>query len=437
MQEKKKFKTLGNHTSIAIIGLGYVGLPLAIEFSKKYQTYGFDKNKDRIKELKSGIDNTLEVSDSELSKAKIRFSTELEDISHCNIYIITVPTPVDNYNNPDMSSLASASGAISKVMKKNDLVIYESTVYPGATEHFCVPLLEKNSGLTYNKDFFCGYSPERIDPGNKKYNLTNITKITSGSNKEVAEFVNELYQNIITVGTYMASSIQVAEAAKVIENIQRDVNIALINELSKIFNKLEIDTTEVLNAASTKWNFLKFYPGLVGGHCIGVDPYYLTHRATEIGYHPEIILAGRRINDSMGNYVAESAIKEMVRNGINPIGAKVAVFGITFKENCPDLRNTKVPDIINELKNYGCNVFITDPYADKSIARKLYNVELTHQNEIADIDVIIVAVAHDEYKSISKNKWQSLLNKNSVFVDIKSILPQNFFDKTKVTHWRL
>jgi len=437
MQEKKKFKTLGNHTSIAIIGLGYVGLPLAIEFSKKYQTYGFDKNKDRIKELKSGIDNTLEVNNTELSKSKITFSTELEDISHCDIYIITVPTPVDSYNNPDMSSLESASSVIGQVLGKNDLVIYESTVYPGATEQFCVPLLEKNSGLKYKKDFFCGYSPERIDPGNKKYNLTNITKITSGSNKEVAEFVNELYQNIITVGTYMASSIQVAEAAKVIENIQRDVNIALINELSKIFNKLEIDTTEVLNAASTKWNFLSFYPGLVGGHCIGVDPYYLTHRATEIGYHPEIILAGRRINDSMGNYVAESTIKQMTINDINPIGAKVAVFGITFKENCPDLRNTKVPDIINQLKNYGCNVFITDPYADKSIARKLYNVELTHQNEIADIDVIIVAVAHDEYKSISKNKWQSLLNKNSVFVDIKSILPQNFFDKTKVTHWRL
>jgi len=435
--KKKKFKTLDNQINIAIIGLGYVGLPLVLEFSKKFKTFGFDKNKERIKELKAGTDRTLEVDNVELSKAQITFTTDLADISNCNIYIISVPTPVDEYNNPDMSSLASASSLIGQILKKNDVVIYESTVYPGATELFCVPLLEKTSGLKFNKDFFCGYSPERIDPGNKKYNLTNITKITSGSNKEVAEFINELYQNIVTVGTYMASSIQVAEAAKVIENIQRDVNIALINELSKIFNKLDIDTTEVLNAASTKWNFLSFYPGLVGGHCIGVDPYYLTHRATEIGYHPEIILAGRRINDSMGNYVAESAVKQMASNGINPIGAKITIFGITFKENCPDLRNTKVPDIIDYLKAYGCDVFVTDPYADKDAAKELYNVELIQQNEIANMDVIIVAVAHDEFKSISKNKWKLFLNNNSVFIDIKSILSKKFFENTTIAHWRL
>ena len=399
---------------IAIIGLGYVGLPLAIEFSKQYATVGFDKNKDRINQLKGGFDNTLEVTELELKSAKLLYTTESGDIADCNVYVVTVPTPVDKYNNPDMTALESASTIIGKVLKKNDLVIYESTVYPGATEEFCVLILEKESGLKYNSDFYCGYSPERINPGDNEHSLRTIIKITSGSNKKTADFVNKLYSSIIPAGTYKASSIAVAEAAKVIENVQRDVNIALVNELSLIFNKLGLDTSEVLEAAGTKWNFFPFRPGLVGGHCIGVDPYYLTYKSVEIGYHPEMILAGRRINDSMGKYIADCTIKQMARTGINPVGAKVAIIGVTFKENCPDMRNTKVPDIISCLLTYGCEITVSDPYADVVEAKNSYNINLDDITQLNKMDAVILAVAHSQYSSMKKEEWENILVKNGI-----------------------
>ena len=430
-----KFKD--NENKIGVVGLGYVGLPLAVEFSKKYQTIGFDKNNIRISELNTFIDKTLELTEEELKSADIKYTTELADISDCNIYIVTVPTPVDKYNNPDMSSLSDASKAIGSLLNLGDLVIYESTVYPGATEEYCVPILEIESKLKYNIDFFCGYSPERINPGDKEHSLTTIQKVTSGSTLESAKFIDKLYQSIVPAGTHMASSIAVAEAAKVIENIQRDVNISLINELSKIFNKLNIDTMEVLEAAGTKWNFLPFQPGIVGGHCIGVDPYYLTHKAIEIGYHPEIILAGRRINDSMGKYIADAAISEMVKLGINPVNARVAILGLTFKENCPDLRNTKVPDIINHLRNYNISTIISDPYADPLLTKKMYDIDLVSLKDVENCDVLILAVSHDEYKSIQKNDWLNYFNSKGIFVDVKSMYSKGFFNGTNLHHWKL
>jgi len=434
-EAKMKFKD--NENKIGVVGLGYVGLPLAVEFSKKYQTIGFDKNNIRISELNTFIDKTLELTEEELKSADIKYTTELADISDCNIYIVTVPTPVDKYNNPDMSSLSDASKAIGSLLNLGDLVIYESTVYPGATEEYCVPILELESKLKYNIDFFCGYSPERINPGDKEHSLTTIKKVTSGSTLESAKFIDKLYQSIVPAGTHMASSIAVAEAAKVIENIQRDVNISLINELSKIFNKLNIDTMEVLEAAGTKWNFLPFQPGIVGGHCIGVDPYYLTHKAIEIGYHPEIILAGRRINDSMGKYIADAAISEMVKLGINPVNARVAILGLTFKENCPDLRNTKVPDIINHLRNYNISTIVSDPYADPLLTKKMYDIDLVSLKDVENCDVLILAVSHDEYKSIQKNDWLNYFNSKGIFVDVKSMYSKGFFNGTNLHHWKL
>jgi len=423
---------------IAVIGLGYVGFPLAIEFSKKYSTVGFDKDENRISELKNGYDKTLEVSADELKAVKnLKLTFDAKDIAACNVFIVTVPTPVDKFNTPDLSLLAFASKTVGSVLIMNDVVIYESTVYPGATEEFCVPILEKESGLKYNTDFFCGYSPERINPGDKKHGLTTITKVTSGSNEETADFVDELYNSIIPAGTHKTSSIAVAEASKVIENIQRDVNIALINELSMIFKKLNLDTKEVLEASSTKWNFLPFQPGLVGGHCIGVDPYYFTHKAQEIGYHPEMILAGRRINDTMGKYIADNTIVEMTKAGINPGGAKVAVLGITFKENCPDLRNTKVPDIINHLKTYDCEIKIADPFADSNEAKEHLNIDLLNLNKMGKSDAIIIAVAHNNYKEFNKEQWQKMFNGNGVLIDVKSIYEKDYFTNTNITHWRL
>ena len=428
---------MNRKSKIGIIGLGYIGLPLAIELSKKYPTVGFDKNRDRISQLKDGIDKTLEVEKKELNEAKITYTTEIKDIVDCNTYIVTVPTPVDKYNKPDMESLASASKMVGKILNAGDVVIYESTVYPGATEEFCVPILEKESGLTYNTDFFCGYSPERINPGDKDHRLTTIKKVTSGSNENTAKFVDTLYNSIVSAGTHKASSIAIAEASKVIENIQRDVNIALINELSMIFNKLELDTNEVLEAAGTKWNFLPFRPGLVGGHCIGVDPYYLAHKAQEIGYNPEMILAGRRINEAVVKYIADNTITEMVKSGINPVGAKVAILGITFKENCPDLRNSKVLDIINHLNTHDCEIKISDPFADVDEAKDFYAIDLLEKDQLTNCDAVIVAVSHDDYKKIAKEKWQEMFNGSGVFIDVKSIYENNFFTDTNIIHWRL
>ena len=423
---------------IGIIGLGYVGLPLAIEFGKKHQTIGFDINANRISELKKDFDKTLEVNKNEFDEAKnLVFTSESDKIKNCNIYIVTVPTPVDKFNTPDLSPLKSASRMVGTVLKKGDIVIYESTVYPGATEEVCVPILEEVSGLKYNNDFFAGYSPERINPGDKKRTLTNITKITSGSNDEVSTIVDDLYNSILEKGTHRASSIPVAEAAKVIENIQRDVNIALINELSMLFTKLGLDTIEVLEAAGSKWNFLPFRPGLVGGHCIGVDPYYLTHKANEIGYNPEMILAGRRINEGMGKFIADSTISEMSKAGINPVGARVAVFGLTFKENCPDLRNTKTISIIENLKIYNCDVYVTDSLADKDESKDIYDISLVGINHLNKSDAVIMAVAHDQYKKMNKEEWQKLLKNKGIFIDVKSMLPKEYFIGTKIVHWRL
>tara|TARA_B100001250_G_scaffold379505_1_gene370236 strand:+ start:794 stop:2086 length:1293 start_codon:yes stop_codon:yes gene_type:complete len=429
--EKKEIK-------ITVIGLGYVGLPLAVEFSKKYEVVGFDHNEIRVSELINKFDRTNELSkDNLLNLKNFKITTNEDDIENSNIYIITVPTPVDKNNKPNLDHIVSASEVVGKYLKKNDIVIYESTVFPGCTEQICVPILEKKSQLKYNSDFFCGYSPERINPGDKKYNLTNITKIVSGSNSKTLEKVNKLYDSIISAGTFKASSIAVAEAAKVIENTQRDVNIALINELSLIFDKLDIDTGEVLEAASTKWNFLPFRPGLVGGHCIGVDPYYLTHKAMEVGHHPEIILAGRKINDNMGVFIAEKTISELVKQGISPLRANIAILGLSFKENCPDLRNTKVVTIIDRLKHYNCNIVITDPYVINEEAKDLYDINLQNLDIITKKDAVIIAVSHNEYAFLSPKDWKRMLNKGGVVIDVKSIYKKDFFVKLNLNHWAL
>jgi len=409
-----------NSNKIAIIGLGYVGLPLAHAFSEKYEVVGFDIAQWRIDELRSGIDRTLELSEEQVNEAianDMKFTNVLEEIADCNIYIVTVPTPIDKHKKPDLTPLYKASESIGKVLKKDDIVIYESTVYPGATEEDCVPILEKVSGLKFNEDFFCGYSPERINPGDKEHTVTKILKVTAGSTPEIGKKVDELYSSIITAGTHLAPSIKVAEAAKVIENSQRDINIAFVNELSMIFNRLDIDTNAILEAAGTKWNFLPFKPGLVGGHCIGVDPYYLTHKAQEVGYNPEIILAGRRLNDNMGIYVANQVIKLMIKKGKKIEGSKVLILGITFKENCPDIRNSRVIDVIRELQDFSCNVEVSDYWADKEEVQREYNLNLVDNAKTDDYDAVVLAVAHDEYRDLNIE-----VSDNRVVFDIKSIL---------------
>ncbi len=411
---------------IAIIGLGYVGLPLAVEFGKKYATIGFDVNQTRINELKDGYDKTLEVSTEELNKTSdLSFTYELAGLSEATIFIVTVPTPIDKFKNPDLSPLENASQAIGSILKKGDIVIYESTVYPGCTEEVCVPILEEASGLKYNEDFYCGYSPERINPGDKQHRLPTIMKVTSGSTPEIANQVDELYKSIITAGTHKASSIKVAEAAKVIENSQRDLNIAFVNELALIFDKLGIDTHDVLEAAGTKWNFLPFKPGLVGGHCIGVDPYYLTHKAESIGYRPEVILAGRRINDNMGSYVASTVVKMMIQKGIAIKGERVLVLGITFKENCPDIRNSKVIDVIEELKTYGIEVDVHDPLADREEVKYEYNVNLIEKLS-RQYKSVIMAVCHSEFDSL---QWNKITAKDAIVYDIKGKLESSLVTK--------
>lgn len=415
-----------NKTNLAIIGLGYVGLPLAVEFGKKYPVLGFDINKDRIVELGRGYDRTLEVDEANLkSSSNLSFSCDKADLKGCNIFIVTVPTPVDEHKRPDLTPLVKASETVGTALKKGDIVIYESTVYPGCTEEECVPVLEKISGLKFNEDFFCGYSPERINPGDKEHTVTKILKVTSGSTPEIADRVDALYASIITAGTYKAASIKVAEAAKVIENSQRDINIAFVNELSLIFNKMGIDTLDVLEAAGTKWNFLPFRPGLVGGHCIGVDPYYLTFKAESLGYHPEVILAGRRINDNMGAYVAKEVVKLLIKKSHKVDGAKVLVLGITFKENCPDIRNSRVIDVISELKDFGCNVDIYDPWADEVEVKHEYGVSLTKEPK-DKYDAVVLAVAHKEFKGI---KIESLAKEDGVIYDIKGFLPKGVADR--------
>ncbi|RUO78414.1 Vi polysaccharide biosynthesis UDP-N-acetylglucosamine C-6 dehydrogenase TviB [Pseudidiomarina taiwanensis] len=418
-----------NNIKIAVIGLGYVGLPLAVEFGKKYPTIGFDINQKRVKELKGGHDHTLEVESEELAKAdKLSYSADVQDLQAVNIYIVTVPTPINKFKQPDLTPLIKASETIGKTLTKSDIVIYESTVYPGATEEDCVPVLEKVSGLKFNEDFYCGYSPERINPGDKEHRVTTILKVTSGSTPEVADFVDSLYGSIITAGTHKAESIKVAEAAKVIENTQRDVNIALINELAMIFNRMGIDTEAVLRAAGTKWNFLPFRPGLVGGHCIGVDPYYLTHKAESIGYHPEMILAGRRINDNMSRYVASEFVKALLQKGITVKGARVLIMGLTFKENCPDIRNTKVVDIITELKDYGIEVDVYDPWVDTEEAQHEYSVTPVAELTEGSYDGVVVAVAHNKFKQMGINGIKALAKSEHVIYDLKYIVDAGIVD---------
>lgn len=414
---------------IAVIGLGYVGLPLAVEFGKMFDTVGFDINKPRVDELKSGIDSTLEVDANELKSAsRLSYATELDGVADCNYYIVTVPTPIDEYKRPDLSPLISASHSVGKVLKKNDIVIYESTVYPGATEEDCVPVLEQESGLTFNKDFFVGYSPERINPGDKEHRVTTIKKVTAGSTPETAKKVDDLYKSIITAGTHLASSIKVAEAAKVIENTQRDLNIALVNELALIFNKLGIDTLEVLEAAGTKWNFLPFRPGLVGGHCIGVDPYYLTHKAQEIGYNPQVILAGRRINDSMGGYVVGRTVKLMTQKRVHVVDSNILVMGLAFKENCPDLRNTRVVDIIKEFGTYHANIDVYDPWVDPAEAKHEYGINVIKEPKQGHYDAIILAVAHHQFTKLGEKGIRQLGNDKCILFDVKYALSKDASD---------
>ncbi len=414
---------------IGVVGLGYVGLPLAVEFGKRFDTVGFDLKTARIKELAAGKDSTLEVDRKELKSAKkLRYTDNAKDLKRCNVYIVTVPTPIDDYKRPDLTPLEKASASLGTVLSKGDIVIYESTVYPGCTEEVCIPILEKVSGLKFNKDFFAGYSPERINPGDKQHRLPSIRKVTSGSTPEVADFVDELYRSIITAGTHKASSLKVAEAAKVIENPQRDVNIALNNELALIFNRLNIDTEEVLIAAGTKWNFLPFRPGLVGGHCIGVDPYYLTHKAQEIGYHPEMILAGRRLNDNMALYVAGEVVKLMTTKRIHVKRSRILVFGLTFKENCPDLRNSKVIDIIRELKKYGAEVDVFDPWIDVREAHHEYGVKPLRKLGRTRYDAAVMAVSHDQFKELGVKGVRKLLKPTSVIYDIKHVFKRSQVD---------
>ncbi len=412
--------------NVAVIGLGYVGLPLAVELGKRYSTVGFDLNTDRIDELNQARDSTLEISAEEFAQAtRLAFTSDLTKLSAANVYIVTVPTPIDQFRRPDFSALNAASQSIGSVITSGDVVIYESTVYPGATEEVCIPQIEAISGLRYNIDFFAGYSPERINPGDKNHRLPDITKVTSGSTPEVADFVDQLYGSVITAGTHRASSIKVAEAAKVIENTQRDLNIALINELALIFEKLDIDTSEVLEAAGTKWNFLPFKPGLVGGHCIGVDPYYLTYKAQEVGYHPEIILAGRRINDGMGEYVADRLVKLMTKQGINVVGSRVLLLGFAFKENCPDFRNTKVVDVLNALKAYNINVDVHDPWVDPCDARSSLGIELKAHPDPASYDAAVLAVAHQEFVEMGAAGIREFLKTENVLFDVKHVLEQH------------
>jgi len=414
---------------IGVIGLGYVGLPLAVEFGKRFPTLGFDINKKRIEDLLTGHDFTLEVSSDELKEStQLSYSCAPTELASCNVYIVTVPTPIDAHKQPDLTPLVKASAMLGKILKTDDIIIYESTVYPGATEDVCIPEVERVSGLKFNEDFYAGYSPERINPGDKEHRVTDILKVTSGSTPEIAEKVDQIYKSIITAGTHKASSIKVAEAAKVIENTQRDVNIALINELAIIFNKLNIDTLEVLEAAGTKWNFLPFRPGLVGGHCIGVDPYYLTHKAESIGYHPEVILAGRRMNDNMGKYVVSQLVKTMLNKGIHVKDANVLVLGLTFKENCPDIRNTKVIDIITELQEYNVNVDIYDPWANAKETMHEYGIDLITELKTNYYDSVLLAVAHNEFKTLDQAEINKYVKSESVVYDLKNVLPKSVAD---------
>lgn len=414
---------------LAIIGLGYVGLPLAVEFGKYKPTLGFDINQQRINELQSGHDHTLEVSENDLKQVQnLTYTSKIEDLKNANFFIVTVPTPIDDFKQPDLTPLVKASQSIAKVLKKGDIVVYESTVYPGATEEVCVPELERYSGLKFNQDFFIGYSPERINPGDKQRRVTNILKITSGSTTEVADYIDQVYNLIITAGTYKAPNIKVAEAAKVIENTQRDVNIALINELALIFNKMGIDTEDVLKAAGTKWNFLNFRPGLVGGHCIGVDPYYLTHKAESIGLHPEIILAARRLNDRMGEYVATQLIKEMVKQRIQVVGARILILGLSFKENCPDIRNTKIVDMVKALKEYDLDLDIYDPWVDSAEVEAEYGLAPIMELKQGQYDAIVIAVAHDQFKQMSKQEFDALGKEKNVLYDLKYVLDKQQSD---------
>lgn len=420
---------------IAVVGLGYVGLPVAVAFGKQQQVVGFDINETRINELKNGYDRTNEVNDEDLKKSNIKFTNEPEELSKADFIIVAVPTPINKNNQPDLTPLIKASETVGKALTKDTIVVYESTVYPGATEEDCVPVLEKFSGLTSGKDFFVGYSPERINPGDKVHTFETITKVVSGQTPEVLDVVAEVYSMAIKAGVHKASSIKVAEAAKVIENTQRDVNIALMNEIAIIFNKVGIDTTEVLEASSTKWNFLNFKPGLVGGHCIGVDPYYLTYKAQELGHHPEVILAGRRINDNMAKHVAANIIKELLKKGIEVQGMTINLLGLTFKENCPDLRNTKVIDIVRELEEYGMSVKVNDVEADKATAKILYDIDLIDKNEMTKSDALIFAVSHNDYVE-NKNEYLNLLNDNGIIIDIKGLIKDNDL-KVNQTIWRL
>jgi len=414
---------------IALIGLGYVGLPLAAEFGKKREVIGFDINKNRIDLLKKKIDPTLEISKKEFTEATyLNFTSNPKDLKDCNIFIVAVPTPIDNHKRPDLTALEKSSETVGSVLKKGDIVIYESTVYPGATEEICVPILEKKSGLIFNKDFYCGYSPERINPGDKKHRLADIKKVTAGSTPEIAIEIDELYKEIIVAGTHKAESIKVAEAAKVIENTQRDLNIALINELALIFKKMDIDTEAVLKAAGTKWNFLPFRPGLVGGHCIGVDPYYLTHKANEVGYYPEMILAGRRLNDNMGSYVANEVSKLMTKKRIQIAEANILIMGLTFKENCPDHRNTRVVDLVKEFKSFSCNVDVYDPWVNKNQVAEEYKILSIDKPIKGKYDAIVLAVSHDEFKLLSENQIRSYGKDNHVLYDIKYLLKKNESD---------
>lgn len=424
---------------IAIIGLGYVGLPLAAEFGKIRKTIGFDIDKNRINELKEFKDSTLEVTETDLEHSTyLQYSSNLDDLSDCKIFIVTVPTPIDDANRPNLKPIIAASEMLAKYLKPGDIVIYESTVFPGCTEEICVPILEKISGLVYNSDFFCGYSPERINPGDKINTLTKITKITSGSNSSTSEEIDNLYKSIISAGTFKASSIKVAEAAKVIENTQRDLNIALINELSVIFEKLDIDTLDVLEAAGSKWNFLPFRPGLVGGHCIGVDPYYLTHKAEQVGYHPQVILAGRQINDGMAQYMVKKVIQRMINNGINIASCTVGVMGVTFKENCPDIRNSKIINVILELKNWGVNVIATDSWANSTDVQEVMNIDLEEINTVNKVDSLIVAVGHNEYRNLSPDVLRSFCKGSSpVIADVKSLFDKKALESQGFTVFRL
>jgi len=415
--------------NIGVIGLGYVGLPLAVEFGRKYPTVGFDVKPERVAELASGKDSTLEASPEELQSAThLSYTTDVGAIAGCNFYVVTVPTPIGDSNRPLLTPLRKASETLAGIVKKGDVVVFESTVYPGATEEFCVPIIEQGSGLRMNEDFFVGYSPERINPGDKEHRLPTILKVTSGSTPEAAEFIDAVYQSIITAGTHRASSIKVAEAAKVIENTQRDVNIALVNELAMIFERVGIDTEEVLIAAGTKWNFLPFRPGLVGGHCIGVDPYYLTYKSELLGYHPQMILAGRRINDNMSGYIASQIIKRMLKKAIVPLKARILVLGLAFKENCPDVRNTKVVDIVSELESYGAHVDVHDPWVDAAEARHEYGIDVVPDPEQGAYDVVVIAVAHNEFRALGEQGIRSFCNGNSVIYDIKYVLPPDAVD---------